>query len=185
MAAAYEPPVSDDRGELLIRPSWRALGPWQVAIIAVVAMGLLAGCLELFGKSERLSWFAAFLGLCGLGLAGYVLSLTVSIIGSRITVTIDAILVRRWFWLTKRVDPKTIARVVRCSVRKGERGHPLVDPTLFALSETGRCVLSLYADRWSQADLDRIWRHVGVVPEGSWDDVIDDIDLHRRFPGAF
>ena len=185
MAAAYEPPVSDDRGPLVIRPSWRALGPWQVGIIAAVAVGLLAGCLALFGKSETLSWFAAFLGMCGLGLATYVLSLTVSMIGSSITVTVDAIVVTRWFWLTKRVDPRNIARVVRCSVRKGSRGHPLVDPALLTLSQTGRCVLSLYADRWSQTDLDRIWRHVGVVPEGSWDDVIDDIDLYGRFPGAF
>jgi len=43
----------------------------------------------------------------------------------------------------------------------------------------------LYAERWDQDDLDRIWRYTGVNPEGSWQDVIMYQDLNTKFPGAF
>jgi hypothetical protein len=36
-----------------------------------------------------------------------------------------------------------------------------------------------------QGDLDRIWRHLGVSPEGSWDNMILERDLSVEFPGAF
>ena len=83
------------------------------------------------------------------------------------------------------VDPRTVARVVRCSVRNTLARSQPQRPVVFAFSSSGRCVLSLYAERWSQDDLDRIWRHLGVVPEGTWNDVIADINLKNRFPSAF
>jgi hypothetical protein len=152
----------------------------------VTGLVLLAGSVKLFGRSETLAWFAAFIGICGLLLACGALFLALYMVGTRITVTADAILVTHRFWSTSRVDPKEIARVVRCSVvNPYGRGPQMPLAVVFAFSASGRCVLSLYAERWSQADLERIWRHVGIVPEGSWDDVIRDPDLDARFPGAF
>jgi hypothetical protein len=154
-------------------------------VLVVTAIALIAGSVKLFGRSEMLSWFAAMLGISGLVLAGTVLFLALYMVGTRITVTADAILVTHRFLSTSRVDVRVIARVVRCSVRnsvgRGRYPHAVV----FAFSASGRCVLSLYAERWSQEDLDRIWRHLGVVPEGSWDDEIRDLALHTRFPHAF
>lgn len=151
-------------------------------------MMLISGSLKLFGRSEKLSWFAAMLAICGLYLAVYGLYLAAYVISTRITVTADAILVTHWFRWTSTVNIRDIARVVRCSVKPfpAGRGAPHVpSPVVFAFSARGRCVLSLYANRWSQADLDRIWRYLGIVPEGSWDEVIRDIDLRAKFPGAF
>jgi hypothetical protein len=187
MATVYDRPASDDRGPLLIRPSWWAVGRWWVAIATVMTVGLLAGSLELFGKSEKLSWFAAMLGACGLLFAGYLLYLAAYMVGTRIKVTSDAILVTHWFWSTSRVDPGEVARVVRCSVLLPPTGRwrQLPAAVVFAFSASGRCVLSLYADRWRQADLDRIWRHLGVVPEGSWSDFIEDRSCARNSRARF
>jgi hypothetical protein len=171
----------------VIRPSWRALGRWLVPTIAGAALVLLVGSVKLFGISGRLTWVAAMFGICGLTLAGYGLYQAAYMIGTRITVTADAILVTHWFSSTTRVALGDIRRVVRCSVRPTPAGRaPKVpEAVVFAFSATGRCVLSLYADRWDQADLDRIWRHAGIQPEGSWNDVIRDEELGFRFPGAF
>jgi hypothetical protein len=185
MAAAYQPPATDDRGPLVIRPS---VGTWQMGLFAIAALVLISGSLKLFGRSEKLSWFAAMLGICGLYLAVYGLYLAAYVISTRITVTADAILVTHWFWWTSTVNTRDIARVVRCSVKQiptGGHATQVPSPVIFAFSARGRCVLSLYADRWSQADLDRIWHHLGVVPEGSWSDAIEDLELREKFPGAF
>jgi hypothetical protein len=183
MAAVYEPPVSDDRGELVIRPSWRALVHWDATAFGLGLLILVAGSLRIY--QYGLGWLLAFLGIGAVILVGGVLYLVAYMTGTRITVTADAILVTHWFWSTARVDPKTIARVVRCSVRQTLLRSQPQHPVVFAFSAIGRCVLSLYADRWSQVDLDRIWRHLGITPEDSWDDVINDQDLDARFPGAF
>ena len=58
-------------------------------------------------------------------------------------------------------------------------------PAVLAFSSTGRCVISLYASRWDQADLDRVWHHAGVDPGGSWNDAVRYQDLNTKFPGAF
>ena len=188
MPAAYQPPVTDDRGSLVIRPSWQAIGIWQMGVFAIAALALISGSLKLFGRSEKLSWFAAMLGFFGVCLAVYGLYLAAYVISTRITVTADAILITHWFILTSTVNTRDIARVVRCSVKQIPTGRQVTQvpsPVIFAFSARGRCVLSLYADRWSQADLDRIWHHLGVVPEGSWSDVIEDLELREKFPGAF
>ena len=185
MAAAYQPPAMDDRGPLLIRPS---VNTWQMGLFAIAALVLISGSLKLFGRSEKLSWFAAMLGIFGVCLAVYGLYLAAYVISTRIMVTADAILITHWFISTSTVSTRDIARVVRCSVKQIStgRGAPQVpSPVIFAFSARGRCVLSLYADRWGQADLDRIWHHLGVVPEGSWSDVIEDLELREKFPGAF
>ncbi len=116
-------------------------------------------------------------------LAGYAVYVFAYMLGTSITVTADAILVTHWFRSTATVAMGDVGRVVRCSVAYRSQGD--TKPVVFAFSPTGRCVLSLYAFRWDQADLDRIWPRAGVIPEGSWDDVIRDEDLTARFPGAF
>jgi hypothetical protein len=186
MAAAYDPPVSDDRGPLVIRPSWRAIGLWQLPVSAIAGLGLLGGSIKLFGRSERLTWFAVLLGICGLGLTLYVAYFLAYVAGTRITITAQAILVTHRFRSTSTIDPRSIARVVRCSVVIPYGRAPKVpQAVVFAFSASGRCVMSLYATRWNQDDLDRIWSYLGVVPEGAWSDVISDPDLGTRFPGAF
>ena len=183
MAAAYEPPVSDDRGELVIRPSWRALVRWDLRIVGFAALALVVGGARI--SQYGMGWLLAFFGIAGLGLAGGALYLVAYMTGTRITVTADAILVTHWFWSTARVDPRSITRVLRCSVRNSVGRSREQRPVVFAFSASGRCVLSLYAERWSQEDLDRIWRYLGVAPEGTWKDIIPDLDLETRFPGAF
>jgi len=187
MAAAYEPPVSDERGPLIVRPSWGAIDWWQLPISEILGLLLLAGSLKLFGRSDKMTAVAVAFSLGGLFLVLYPAYLAAYGLGTRIMVTADAILMTHWFWSTSRVAARDIVRVVRCSVQPfpaGRGPHPPV-PTVFAFSGSGRCVLSLYAERWRQADLDRIWRHLRVVPDGSWDDVIQDRDLDATFPGAF
>jgi hypothetical protein len=184
MAAAYEPPVSDDRGQLAIRPSWRALGRWEIQVVVLLMSGLAVGSLQIYAKYRSIGWAlalagtgAGFLGLNALYLVAYMTS-------TSITVTADAILVTHWWRSTASVKPSDIARVVKISVA-GDRNAAFGRPAVFAFSSDGRCVLSLYAERWSKVDLDRIWRHLGVTPEGSWDRIILEQDLPVEFPGAF
>ena len=183
MAATYDPPVSDDRGELVIRPSWKALARWDLRLVAFAALALVTGSVRI--SSYGAAWLLAFLGIASLAWVGGALYLVAYMAGTKIAVTADAILVTHWFWSTASVDPRTVARVVRCSVRNTLARSQPQRPVVFAFSSSGRCVLSLYAERWSQDDLDRIWRHLGVVPEGTWNDVVADINLKNRFPGAF
>ena len=183
MAATYDPPVSDDRGELVIRPSWKVLARWDLRLVAFAALALVAGSVRIY--SYGAAWLLAFLGIASLVWVGGALYLVAYMAGTRIAVTADAILVTHWFWSTASVDPRTVARVVRCSVRNTLARSQPQRPVVFAFSSSGRCVLSLYAERWSQDDLDRIWHHLGVVPEGTWNDVVADINLKNRFPGAF
>jgi hypothetical protein len=188
MAAAYEPPVTDEKGPLIIRPSWRALGCVSMTVLALLVPVSLAAGLALFGRSQRLSSYAAGLGLIALVLAVYVLNLIGYMLGTRITVTADAIRFQHWFWFTATVDPRQIARVVRCTVRLPNGAKSATRPlqsAVFALAPTGQCVMSLYADRWAPTDLERIWRHLGITPEGSYEDVVDDEALSDRFPRSF
>jgi hypothetical protein len=184
MAAVYEPPVSDDRGPLVIRPSWRALGGFEIKVVAFIVVGILVGSFEMYAKYHSIGWVLALVGtaagffvLCALYLAAYMTS-------TNITVTADAILVTHWWRSTASVKPSDIARVTKISLA-GDRRAAFGRPAVFAFSANGRCVLSLYAERWSRADLDRIWRYLRVTPSGSWDRTILVDDLPVEFPGAF
>jgi hypothetical protein len=184
MAAAYEPPVLDDRGPLVIRPSWQALSRWQLHVFAIVLAGLALAGARLMNRSHSISWVIALLGIGGLLLGVYAIYLALLMLGMKITVTADAILVTHWFRSTASVAPSEIARVVKISLASGVRDS-FPRPAVFAFSASGRCVLSLYAERWNKADLDRIWRYLRVTPEGSWDRTILESDLKVEFPGAF
>jgi hypothetical protein len=131
-------------------------------------------------------WFVAFIIMTVAILLVAALYQALYILGTHITVTADAILVTHWFWSTTRVNPRRIVRVVRCSVNNSVGRKTVIPrPAVFVIAASGRCVLSLYAERWDTADLDRIWRHLGITPEGSWDRTILDDDLYTEFPGAF
>jgi hypothetical protein len=184
MAAAYEPPVADDRGPLVIRPSWRALGRWEIHVVAFIVVALLLASLKLLGKTGSISWVVGLVGIASLLFGIYAVYLTVYMLGTSITVTADAIVVRHWFQSAARVAASDIVRVVRLSLARSFR-DTFARPAVFAFSANGRCVLSQYAERWGKADLDRIWRHLGVSPEGSWENVILERDLSVEFPGAF
>jgi hypothetical protein len=183
MAAAYEPPVSDDRGPLVIRPSWRSLrlrafGPAVVLIVFLLVDSAIRGPI---GDPN---YIAAMVLVYGMVVACYALYLTAYMMGTTIVVTADTILLTHWFRATSKVARGDIARTVRCGVA-GRAGRGNARQAVFALSPSGRCVMSLYVDRWNPDDLDRIWRLLGVTPEGSWDDIVWDVDLDKKFPGAF
>ncbi len=114
----------------------------------------------------------------------YARYLALFMVGMEITVTADAILVTHWFRSTAGVVPSEIACVVKISLASSLRDS-FPRPAVFAFSASGRCVLSLYAERWNKPDLDRIWRYLRVTPEGSWDRTILESDLKVEFPGAF
>ena len=182
MAAAYEPPTSDDRGPLVIRPSWRslrlrALGFGPILLALLVWATVRASLQDHVG-------IGATLATCAVFVACYALYLTAYMMGTTIVVTADTIVFRRWFRSTASVPIRGIARIVRCAVA-GLAGRGNARPTVFALSSSGRCVLSFHVDRWDPADLDRIWQQIGVTLEGSWDDFVWDSDLDKKFPGAF
>jgi hypothetical protein len=166
MAAAYEPPASDARGELVIRPSWRALGRWLTPIVIMLIVGFALAKL-----------FAVFL-LYGIWQALYML-------GSRITVTADSILVTHMFRSTARVACRDIHRVVRLTLFASRLRFYYARPAVLAFSANGRCILSLHGERWATEDLDRIWRYLRIAPEGSWRRIIGEQDLPIEFPGAF
>lgn len=181
MAAAYQPPVSDESGPLVIRPSWKSLGRWEFHIVVIVG-ALVLFVLAKFGFHQVTN--IVFLSYFGVFFAAYALYLTLYMLGTRITVTNDSILVTHWFGSRATVQISDIAKVIRCSIdesRGQSSGWPR--PAVFALSPSGKCVLSLWAERWNQADLDRIWRHLGV-PTDTWG-TIKKSDLRERFPGAF
>ena len=184
MAVAYDPPVSDDHGPLVIRPSWRALGRWEIQVVVLIISGLAVGSLRIYAKYRSIGWALALVG-CGAGIIGLnALYLVVYMISTSITVTSDAILVTHWWRSTASVNPSDIARVVKISLAGGRRAA-FGRPAVLAFSPDGRCVLSLYAERWSKADLDRIWLHLGITPSGSWERTILEDDLPTEFPGAF
>src|SRR5438445_7793831 len=64
MAATYDPPVSDDRGELVIRPSWKVLARWDLRLVAFAALALVAGSVRIY--SYGAACLLAFLGIASL-----------------------------------------------------------------------------------------------------------------------
>lgn len=182
MAAAYDPPASDDRGPLVIRPSWASLSRWQMHVAPFMAIAVVFGTLKVFGRHPQVTTLMLIAGVLGIMAGCYAIYMAAYMKGTSITVTTDQILVTHWFRSTATVSLPDIARVVRCSVsERGEEGKPAV----FAFSPAGRCVMSLFAYRWDQTDLDRVWHFAGLAPEGSWTDAILYADLTTRFPGAF
>ena len=162
MAAAYDPPASDDRGPLVIRPSWRA--GWDVAIIVLFIAGLLVGSFTLFARSSSLGTVVALIALGVSGFAIYAAYRLLYVLGSSITVTADSVVVTHWFRPTGRVACRDIIRVITLLLASGNRNR-YTRRAVLAFSSDHRCVLSLYTERWSRADLDRIWRHLDVTPE--------------------
>lgn len=180
MALAYQPPVSDENGPLVIRPSWRALLRWELHIAAFFLLLMLFLAVK-FKPVIFLPLLAVLLTFIG----GYALYLTLYMLGTRITVTTDSILVTHWFGSEAAVPTSDIAQVIRCSLNESrDKKGGWSRPAVLALSPSGKCVLSLWAERWNQDDLDRIWRHLGV-PTDTWFDRIRVADLRKRFPGAF
>jgi len=183
MALASQSPVPDERGPLVIRPSWASLGRWELHVLGLVAVGMGCVILRLWAFSADLSTLVMVLSVTGFILGCGAIYVTAYMAGTRITVTADAILVTHWFRSTATVSTRDIARVVRCGVTLQDPAD--ARPAVFALSPSGKCVLSLYAERWDQGDLDRVWKYVGVSPEGTFGDLVLDQDLGSRFPGAF
>lgn len=185
MALAYQPPVSDENGPLVIRPSWKALGRWQLHIVAIAVFAMALASAKFMSRGIHGPLLLLLPGMFAVFFGAYALYLSLYMVGTRITVTTDSILVTHWFGSTAIVPISDIAQVIRCSLiesRNRNSGWPR--PAVLALSSSGKCVLSLWAERWNQADLDRIWKHIGV-PVDSWGDRIRVADLRTRFPGAF
>jgi hypothetical protein len=182
MALSSQSPDSDDRGPLVIRPSWASLGRWEMHVAPFLVIAVVFGTLKIYARHPYVGSIMLVAGMLGIMAACYAVYIAAYMQGTSITVTSDEIRVTHWFRSTAIVSLREVARVVRCSVRyNDEMGKPAV----LAFSSTGRCVISLYASRWDQADLDRVWHHAGVDPGGSWDDVVRYQDLNTKFPGAF
>jgi hypothetical protein len=179
MAAVYQPPVSDSRGELVIRPSWTFLARWERHIAWLFLIGAVYAFIRIFARHQSMLGLVAALAFIGVWFSSYAIYITAYMLGTRITVTADGVLVTHWFRSTATVPRGEIARVVRCSLTD----EGVARPTVFAFSPAGKCVISLRAERWNRSDLERIWRHLGITPEGSWDDQVSDMRL--RFPEAF
>jgi hypothetical protein len=182
MALSSQLPVSDDRGPLVIRPSWASLGRWQMHVAPFLAIAVILGTLKVYGRHPQVGTLLLTAGVLGIMAGCYAVYTAAYMVGTSITVTNDQILVTHWFRSTATVSLREVSRVVRCRVRNQDDGG---NPAVLAFSPAGRCVISLYAARWDQADLDRIWHFAGVVPEGSWDDAVTYQDLNTRFPGSF
>jgi hypothetical protein len=179
MALSSQSPFSDDRGPLVIRPSWAFLARWERHIAWLFLLGIAYAIVRIVGRHQTVAGLASALAFVGLWLFSYAVYITAYMLGTRIAVTADGVRVTHWFRSAATVPSSEIARVVRCSVTDDS----VARRTLFVLSPAGRCVISLHAERWNDADLERIWRYLGKTPEGSWDDPVSDIN--RRFPGAF
>src|ERR1700737_4962880 len=182
MALSSQSPVSDDRGPLVIRPSWAALGRWEMHVAPFLVIAVVFGTLKIYARHPYVGSIMLVAGVLGIVAGCYAVYMAGYMLGTSITVTSDQILVTHWFRSTATVSLREVSRVVRCSVSyRDEEGKPAV----FAFSSAGRCVMSLYAFRWDQADLDRVWHFAGRTPEGSWTDEVRYADLKKRFPGAF
>ncbi len=124
-------------------------------------------------------------GIVGAVFLLYMIWQAIYMLGSRITVTADSILVTHMFRSTARVACRDIDRVIRLTLMGSMLGYSYARPAVLAFSANGRCILSLHGERWAQADLDRIWGYLRVTPEGSWKRLMGAEDLHSEFPGAF
>lgn len=182
MALAPQSPATDAHGRLTIRPAWSHAARLVVLLAGLALITILGIFKASLGVPNALSprvWLVLFVVAAG-GLSAWE---ALSLLGSQITVTYDAVVVTRRFRST-RIDIRDIARVVRCGVATGF-WPKAVRLAIFVLAPSGRCVLSLYVERWGAGDLDRIWDFLGVAPEGSLADIVDKPELERRFPRAF
>lgn len=177
MALANPIPPNAQNAVWVIRPSWASLGRWELHILPLAAIGLVLGIAKGMRNVHSLLGLFAGLAVVGVSLGVYALWITAYMMGTSISVSGDAIVVTHWFRSKATVPVGEIARVIRCTVD--------LDRVVFAFASTGRCVMSLHASRWDDADLDRIWARIGVRPEGSWSDTVQQLDLNTRFPGAF
>lgn len=147
-----------------------------------MAIAVVLGTLKVVGRHPDVTTLMLIVSVLGIMAACYAIYVAAYMLGTSITVTSDQILVTHWFRSTAAVALRDVARVVRCSVSDQDE---LGKPAVFAFSPAGRCVISLFAFRWDQADLDRVWHFAGLTPEGSWKDAVRYADLKNRFPGAF
>jgi hypothetical protein len=147
-----------------------------------LGIAVIVGTLKVFGRHPQVATILLIAGMLGVMGAYYAIYMAAYMLGTSITVTSDQILVTHWFRSTATVSLRDVARVVRCSVSYRDE---LAKPAVFAFSRAGRCVISLFAFRWDQADLDRVWHYAGLTPEGSWEDAVGYENLKTRFPGAF
>lgn len=177
MAFATPIPPNAANDVWVIRPSWASLGRWELHIFPLAAIGLVIALAKGLRNVHSLPGLLAGLAVVGVSLGFYALWITAYMLGTSITVSGDAIVVTHWFRSRATVAFADITRVVRCTVD--------LDKVVFAFSSTGRCVMSLHASRWDDADMERIWARIGVRPEGSWNDTLQQQDLNSRFPGAF
>jgi hypothetical protein len=102
-----------------------------------------------------------------------------------IRVTADAVVVNHFLRRPVVIRRHDIVRVARCGVVQVDISPILPQPVVFMFGADGRCLVSLWMTRWDWKDVERIWRPLGLMVEGAWDDVVLQAQLGSRFPGAF
>jgi len=85
-------------------------------------------------------------------------------------------------WRGQRKDyaSSDVVAILRRSVAYGNQ--PAV-PRLILLGQGNRQVMALDDRLWNDADLDAVWKSLGRVPDGSFDQVVTASQLRRDYPG--
>ncbi len=169
---------------VVIRPSWQALGldlkgrlRFVIGTVPLIIGTVVSSVALNHGQGAGLliAFLVAVFGLFLAVGAGYALY---SMLGAKLIATPAEVRVERLFTRTATVPIANIKKVVICTL---SYSPTLGEPAVFALNASGRCVLSLYAGRWKRSDLDRLWRHVGIQPDGSWEDRVPYEEVGTRF----
>jgi hypothetical protein len=106
-------------------------------------------------------------------------------LGLVITATGQQLVCRKRFHPIVNFATREVSRVVLCGVEVRDGSTTYVHPGIFFFNSAGRCLISVFADRYRVTDFDQLFQRIGVAPEGSWRDSIPISKLGARFPGAF
>ena len=117
-------------------------------------------------------------GILGLELTVGAVYTLYYMLGRKLVATGDEVRVVRLFREPAVVPVSSIHKVVRCTLTYSPG---LTEPAVFGMDGSGHCVLSLYAGTWRWGDLERLWRRLGIRPEGSWDDLVPYDEVGSRF----
>jgi hypothetical protein len=105
--------------------------------------------------------------------------------GTAIRFNREHVVLTKWFRRATVMSVSDIGRIVLCSVEVPSRYGATIKPAAFFFDRDGRCVISLFSQRFHDQDLARLWTTLNIKPEGSWSDRVPQSKLKSRFPGAF
>jgi len=113
-----------------------------------------------------LKLLVAAIGLSGVGILALIAYLEVYLLTARIYV--DSVRLIHTAWLARRQEIRIadLGSIRRCSI--AFRGD--LQPAYMVENTRGWPIFCLFANRWGNPALETLWRRLGLIPSGSWND---------------